>query len=129
MSIQKLLLDLGWFLFHGGWYWGSSASGLALDQGIAGEAGGSPGPGEPTELVPGGLEWLASRGEVMNSQGMKEEILPGCRDLEAALWRQLFRGVRSFLAWVYARTLAHHVQDAAGFLYFLSVSGIIIITF
>ena len=68
-----------------------------------------------------------NREELRNSKGIKEEILPGCTGLEAALWRQLFGGERSFLAWAYARTLAHHVQDTAGFLHFLNISGIIII--
>lgn len=35
--------------------------------------------------------------------------------------------VRSFLAWAYTCTLAHHMQDAPGFLHFLNISGIIII--
>lgn len=99
---QKLSLDMSWFLFHGAWYWGSSATGLTSEQGIAGKTGS--GFGESTEWVPGGLKWSVSREEMMNSQGIKEEILPGCRDLEAALQRQLFRGVSSFLAWANAHT-------------------------
>lgn len=81
-------------------------------QGISGKQMGSPGPGEPAEWVPGGLEWWVSRGQLMNSKGIKEEILPGSSGLELAPWRQLFKGERSFLAWAYTHT--HTSPPCAG---------------
>lgn len=73
---------------------------------------------------------LGEQGRAENSKGnlgMKEEILLGCSIWEQSPGGSCSVGRRGFLAWTYAHTQVHHVQDTAGLLHLLNISGKIVI--
>ena len=74
-------------------------------------------------------DWSGGRGKEIDEQqrkpGDKGRNPAGLQRFGSSPVEAAVQGERGFLAWADTRTLAHHVQDAAGFLHFLNICGIL----
>lgn len=93
------------------------------ERGVSGEAERQPWPQRARRADARWAGAVGEEGRAAEQQRGEGRNPVGCSSSEAALWRQLFRGERSSLPRAYARTLAQHRQEAAGFLRFLNSYG------